>query len=202
MSLDAVDTKDWDRWGRHPASVLRHHGAKCCDRARNWFLATARSFDWSVTEGRENPGARWLSVRFKWGPNPWPVAWCEVFHLPAFDCGVFAALLREVYAARGREAYGGQIIVKSDPQTTAHAAEKWAGAPGSFSWIGNGFHYHEIVVIAGPERNARLYDPTDGVWLSSQHRAGFLAPIAVRSEAGRALDWGGHQLFPDQWCEL
>ncbi len=201
MNLAAVDSKDWIRWGQHPASALVDHGRPCCREAKNWFLSMARSFDFSITENQRRGGTRWLNARYKWGPNPWPLAWCEAIHRQEFDCGVFAAVAREIFKARGLESYGGQVILRVDPHATSHFQKQWSQNQQGFNWIGRGFVYHEIVIVESG-REALLYDATEATWLKPESIDSFESPIAVRSEAHRALNWGTFTLYPDQWCEL
>jgi hypothetical protein len=56
-------------------------------------------------------------------------------------------------------------------------------------------------VQVGPSE-ARIYDPTDGVWLDPGIRNGHGAHVAVRSEAPVALNWGKLTLVHGQWTQI
>ena len=63
------------RTGRtFPASYISHHGAPCCDIAREWI--TGMDFS-QLNAGHPLTGPRWLRKHFKWGPSKWPMHWCE-----------------------------------------------------------------------------------------------------------------------------
>lgn len=93
------DTLERAIWARASVSTLAHHGA-CCDRARGWIVAMARSHDFAATDGLDYTAPRWLTRRWRWGPTRWPIAWCEAVRAEAIDCGVFAAFAVEISAQR------------------------------------------------------------------------------------------------------
>jgi hypothetical protein len=188
-------------WVRASASVLGRHGA-CCDRARDWLCAMARSYDFAATDGLIYAGPSWLAKRYQWGPTRWPIAWCEAVAAKVVDCGVFAAFARAIFHAKGIDAYPGQVLREFAEASTAHWQERWAAVPGAFNWIGERIVYHEVcVVTVGPDE-ARVYDPTDAVWLDPGIRRGHGSHVAIRAEVPTAMSWGGHLLGNGQWVTI
>ena len=62
-----------NKWQHFPASVISHHGERCCEIAREWIL----SMDYAqVNAGSLLAGPRWLRQRYTWGPSSWPIHWC------------------------------------------------------------------------------------------------------------------------------
>lgn len=202
MTLAAVDIKDWNRWGQHPTSSLKEHQSNCCRNARNWVLAMARSFEFRITEQRQLGGMRWLTTKYQWGPNPWPLHWCEMIERSSFDCGVFAAISREIFLDRGISAYAGQVVLRANDLSVAHYENKWRNEPDAFRWTGKGFVYHEVVIVESQPGIARIYDATENRWLKPESILSHETPIAIRQEGQTALRWGNFMLYPDQWCEL
>src|SRR5512146_2214587 len=109
MSLVAPDTLERADWRGASGSQLAHHGP-CCERARAWLLAMARSHDFASSDGLAFAGPRWLTRRFEWGPMRWPAAWCEVVRAQTIDCGAFAAFALEIFRQKGIEAYPAQVL--------------------------------------------------------------------------------------------
>ena len=96
-------------WENFPYSVLSHHGTACCDIGREWI----RSMDFAQLNGADlTSGPRWLRAKYKWGPSPWPMHWCEVVRRETIDCGAHAALSREAFGARGLVAFPAQLVQK------------------------------------------------------------------------------------------
>ena len=203
--------QNYNRWVEHPTSNLLHHDAECCDRARLWFLALARSMEgWSCSQfGMKSP--TWLSQYFSWGPSIWPISWCQVVKEKVIDCGVFAALTREILTAQGHRVHAGQCLLSYNQTCTNHWKDLWKNKmpkskerrPGEvFHWVGDQVVYHEVCVIECPDGNARLYDSTFGGWYEPRTRVGFGALIAARSECPRLLKWGNKYLSCGEWVDL
>ena len=195
------DTLERASWARASISTLAHHGA-CCDRARDWIVAMTRSHDFAATDGLAYAAPRWLTRRWRWGPTRWPIAWCEAVRAEAIDCGVFAAFAVESFRAKGLEAYPGQVLRTCVEESTVHYRQKWAAMPEAFNWIGKKVIYHEVCILRIGPAEARIYDPTEGVWLDSCAQVGHGAHIAVRVELPEALTWGSHRLVNGQWTEI
>lgn len=189
-----------EEWLEQLPSHLVHHGA-CCDEARDWLIAMARSFDFAVTERQAHAGPRFLSELYAWGPNPWPLSWCEAVRRKTIDCGVFAAFAREILRAKGLAAYPGQVVQRFDEQSTGHWQKLWAGESKAFAWVGETHVYHEVVIVRRGATGAAIYDPTDGCWLDPADR-GPGALVAVRSEAPGVLSWGGMSLVNERWSRM
>ena len=57
------------RWEHFPISDIAHHGASCCELARDWVGA----MDFAQLNGADlASGPRWLRARYEWGPSAWP----------------------------------------------------------------------------------------------------------------------------------
>ncbi len=201
MRLAAADMLDRPEWVRASASKLWRHGP-CCDRARAWLVAMARSHDFAATDGLALAAPRWLTTRFRWGPTRWPIAWCQAVVAETIDCGVFGAFALEIFRAKGIDAYPGQVLRTYAETSTTHWRHKWAAVPEAFNWIGARVVYHEVAIVQVGRSEARIYDPTDGVWLDPGIRNGHGAHVAVRSEAPVAVSWGSHRLAHGQWTQL
>jgi len=185
-------------WVRASGSVLAHHGA-CCDRARNWLVAMSRSHDFAATDGLAYAGPTWLTKRYTWGPTRWPTAWCEAVNARTIDCGVFAAFARAIFHAKGIDAHPGQVLREYAEESTTHWQDLWSSIPGAFNWIGARVVYHEVCIVPVGPGEARVYDPTDGVWLDPGVRRGHGGHIAIRAELPTAMAWGEHVLVHGQW---
>src|SRR5215472_9185002 len=133
MNSAAPDTLERAAWAQASASTLAHHGA-CCDRARAWLLGMGRSLDFAASDGLAYAGPRWLTRRWEWGPTRWPIGWCEAVRAAAIDCGVFAVFAREIFRAKGIDAYPGQVLRSYAEESTAHWRRKWASMPDAFNW--------------------------------------------------------------------
>ncbi len=201
MDLDAAATELSPAWQAAATSTLVSHGA-CCVQARAWLLASARSFDFARSDRATFSAPRWLTRRYVWGPTRWPISWCEAVKAKTIDCGVFAVFAREIFRAKGIEAYGGQVIRSYDAASLAHWRAKWARHPEAFPWIGEDQVFHEIVVVRSGRDTARIYDPTDGIWLDSGTFSGHYGHVAIRGDNPIPLDWGATRLRRGQWTAL
>jgi hypothetical protein len=202
------------RWVEHPASIIIHHEAACCEEARLWFLAYARSMEVGASTQFQVKAPAWLMGLFDWGPSKWPISWCEVVKEKTIDCGAFAALAREVFQAQGHEAFPAQALLSYNRICTEHWQDLWKGPPRdvkdakdseikeTFPWVGDEIVYHEICVIERPDGTAIFYDSTFGQWYLPETRVGFGALLAVRSECPRLLDWNGKSISCGEWVDL
>jgi hypothetical protein len=201
MPSAAVDIFDRPEWVRASVSVLASHGA-CCDRARAWLAAMGRSHDFAATDGLAFAGPGWLTERYAWGPTRWPLAWCDAVRAKTIDCGVFSVFALEIFRAKGIEAFPGQVLRICAAERTTHWQHKWSAIPEAFNWIGPRFVYHEVNIVRVDGEDARVYDPTVGVWLDPAVQTGHGGHIAIRAELPVALSWGGHKLVNGQWTKL
>ena len=200
----------FNRWLEHPSSNIVHHERPCCDEARRWFLSYARSMEIGMGSQFGLKAPTWLSQLFEWGPSEWPISWCEVVKEKVIDCGVFAALAREVFKAQGFEPHPAQALLSYNETCTGHWQEYWDQRKKKkkrnhrefFPWIGDHVVYHELCVLELNDGNARFYDSTWGIWHLPQPRTGFGALLALRSECSRLLRWGDRLFSCGEWIEL
>ncbi|MEZ0393041.1 MAG: hypothetical protein ACAH59_12545 [Pseudobdellovibrionaceae bacterium] len=153
----------------------------------------------------------WLSQVFEWGPSVWPISWCQVFQEKTIDCGVFAALSREVFTAQGFEVHPAQALISYNQTCTDHWKDLWETGLRNleshqsgdvFPWVGDQIVYHEICLLEMPEEKARIFDSTFGYWFEPQQRVGFGALLSIRSECPRILEWGDKVLSYGEWVDL
>lgn len=197
-------------WIEHPSSSIVHHEHSCCEEARLWFLSYARSMEAGLGSQFTMKAPSWLSQLFEWGPSEWPISWCEVVKEKVIDCGVFAALAREVFKAQGLEPFPAQALLSYNSVCTGHWQEFWEKRKKKkirnqrdlFPWIGNEVVYHEICVLEMPDATARFYDSTWGHWYLPESRVGFGALLALRSECSRVLRWGKRTMTCGEWVDL
>ena len=201
--------ENYDRWIEHPSSSILHHEKDCCEEARMWFLAYAKSMEgWASAQYKMRPPT-WLSEKFTWGPSPWPITWCQVFKEKTIDCGVFAALAREIFAAQGLLAFPAQALLSYNEDCTDHWKDLWkTGITKSenkknfFPWVGDRVVYHEVCVLELPGQFARIFDSTFGFWLEPSTRIGFGSLLSIRSECPRLLRWHDKFLSFGEWVDL
>jgi len=202
----------YTRWLEHPSSSIIHHERECCEEARLWFLAYSRSMEgWTSSQYQMKPPT-WLLQTFNWGPSVWPISWCQVFKEKTIDCGVFAALAREIFQAQGHEAHPAQALLSYNQNCTEHWKDLWINGMKKietkkqsgevFPWVGNQIVYHEVCVLEMPDGRAKIYDSTFGNWLEPNKRVGFGALLSVRSECPRLISWGGQLLSYGEWVDL
>lgn len=227
MILDAADIKNYrapfafenifssekfyPQWLEHPSSAIIHHDKECCEEARLWFLAYARSMEGWTTSQHEMKPPSWLSQLFSWGPSLWPISWCEVVKEKIIDCGVFAALSREIFTAQGIEVHPAQALLSYNRVCTDHWKDLWITGMKKFEstktgevfpWVGDTVVYHEVCIIEQIDGSAKIYDSTFGHWLEPVKRNGFGALLSVRSECPRLIHWGEKILSYGEWVDL
>jgi hypothetical protein len=113
------------KWVEHSCSYILHHDERCCEEARLWFLAYARSMEIDSLSQYTIKAPTWLSKRF----TQWPISWCQLVKEEVVDCGVFAALAREVFKAQGLEAHPAQALLSYNETCTNHWKDLWKRAP-------------------------------------------------------------------------
>jgi hypothetical protein len=206
MISGAASEEYFNRWVEHPSSSIIHHDRSCCEEARLWFLAYARSMEIGMLSQFEVKAPTWLTQLFRWGPSQWPISWCEVVRQEVIDCGVFAALAREVFKAQGQEVHPAQALLRYNPACTAHWDDLWreerAKKRELFPWVGKELVYHELCLLETRQGEARVYDSTWGLWHLPHARQGFGAMLAIRTECPRLLRWGDKTLSCGDWTEL
>ena len=211
----------FSRWVEHPSSSILHHDQDCCERARLWFLAYARSMETGNQSQFQLKAPTWLSQLFTWGPSKCPIFWCQLVRETVIDCGVFAALAREVFLAQGHEAHPAQALLSYDETCTRHWKDLWKKEPKKlhanlaeakkevdqkasevFPWIGTKMVYHELCVVEWLDGIAKVYDSTWGNWYEPHQRIGFGALLAIRTECPRVLRWGNRTMSCGEWMDL
>jgi hypothetical protein len=194
--------KNFYRWIEHPSSEIIHHERACCEEAKLWFMAYAKSMQIGSLSQFKLNAPSWLLGLFQWGASKWPISWCEVVHEKVIDCGVFAALAREVLQAQGHEVHPAQALLSYNKTCTDHWKDLWTNQSESFPWIGDQIVYHEIVVLEQCDGTARFYDSTFGQWYQPEPRLGFGALLALKSGCPRILKWGDKQISCGEWIDL
>jgi hypothetical protein len=189
------------RWETFPYSCIAHHGEACCDVAREWVLA----YDFAQLNGADPlSGPRWLRQKYKWGPSPWPMHWCEAVERKTLDCGALGCMAREVFTARGQTAFPAQFV----QQYTTDATSQWAGAwdeeKVSTHWIDEDVIYHEATALVIGDGEVKLFDPSAGWWMNPRQTGGYGALLAVRifDGEGRTYKWGDHRLTANSWTKV
>ena len=209
---DLIDQEEnYPKWIEHGCSSILHHESDCCEEARLWFLAYARSMEgWSASQYELRPPT-WLSHHFTWGPSVWPISWCQALKEKIIDCGVFAALAREVFQAQGFLAHPAQVLLYYNESCTHHWKDIWVNGMKKvekskigevFPWVGSRIVYHELCLLEMPDGSAKVYDSSWGHWLEPHSRLGFAGLLSVRSECPRLLNWGDKLLSYGEWVDL
>jgi hypothetical protein len=206
-----ADEENYPQWMEHCCSSILHHERECCEKARLWFLAYARSMEgWASSQYELRPPT-WLSRMFTWGPSVWPISWCELVKEKVIDCGVFAALAREIFRAQGFQPHPAQVLLYYNESCTDHWKALWERGMKNvdekklgdvFPWVGNQIVYHELCLLEMPDGTAKIYDSSWGHWFEPQPRIGYGGILAVRSECPRLLEWGDHVLSYGEWVNL
>jgi hypothetical protein len=193
------------RWQDFPASGLSHHGAACCETAREWIAA----MDYAQLNGGDLlTGPRWLRKRYEWGPSPWPMHWCALVERKTIDCGAHSALAHEAFAARGVTAFRAQFVQRYDADAMAQWRTKWGAERVSDHWLGDDVIYHEGNALLVGEDEVKLWDASAGWWIDPRQAGGYGSLAAVRIFAdgqwggGDGLRWGEHRIKPNQWREI
>jgi hypothetical protein len=199
----AADRLPSDQWQDFPYSALSHHGAACCDIAREWVL----SMDFAQLNGADvASGPRWLRARYKWGPSEWPMHWCDVVRRKTIDCGAHAALSREAFRARGLTAFPAQLVQRYTEDATGQWREKWGREQVSCHWLDGEHIYHEATALQVGTSDVKIWDASSASWLDApQSGAGYGTVVAVRffaDDGAGTLNWGDRALTPNVWNQL
>jgi hypothetical protein len=188
------------RWQDFPYSCLSHHGAACCDVAREWVIA----MDFAQLNGGDKlSGPRWMREKYQWGPSPWPMHWCELVGRKVIDCGAHSALAHEAFVARGVTAFRAQFIQRYSADALAQWRGKWGEEQVSQHWIGEDVIYHEGNAILDGAGQLKLWDSSAACWLNPRNVTGYGSLAAVRVFGpSEALRWGEHRIEPNVWHHL
>jgi hypothetical protein len=151
----------------------------------------------------------WITDRWSWGPNPWPLFWCEAIEATELDCGALAELAASALRATGAEVCRVQLVESFDPDSVAHWRARWEGVAGGEPWIWGFLVYHEAVGVLAAAA-LRIWDPTEGTWrtLSGMNESGrivalrLVADPVAEAQTPHVLGWEGLELPVGRWTEL
>lgn len=147
---------DLARFSQIPPSYLSHHHAECCSLAQLSVMTRLQDVSLSSALAR-------IPKFVTWAPNPWPHFWCELDQggeRLSGDCGVHAALARELLMANGVESSNAQIAIRDFGHSIDHWSDRWLNAGLHPSWIGNSCVYHEVLYC-----NGKFWDPSEARWI-------------------------------------
>jgi len=193
--------------GNINSTSILSHGDACCRVAKRFFmqLGMLSLFD--------DPPAlsqlTWLTRIFKWGPVRHPVYWCQLPSLKEVDCGVFAAILRELCSSRNIAAFPFQMIVKYPVHRVQHWHRIWMRRLGRADWIWleKGYVYHEAVAfVRGGE--LRAYDPVLKSWVEASTKdGGVVVAIRIINNNKESYEfpgavWNGLKVKFNEWLIL
>lgn len=202
---DFIDTTAAiERWQHFPASVILHHGKRCCQIAREWVF----SIDYSQLNGEHTlAGPRWIRQRFQWGPSNWPISWCEAVEQKTLDCGALAAVANEGFTARGVPSYPTQLIQQYDENATHHWQRKWGADEASVHWIKEDLIYHEGCAVVSRDNEIKVWDPTASWWVNPKQFGGYGGLILIRvfapqTESSSIFNWGSHTIVANRWQKI
>lgn len=203
---ETIERLPSDTWRDFPHSRISHHGGACCETARHWVIA----MDYAMLGGSDPAsGPRWLRARYKWGPSPWPIHWCELVERKVIDCGAHAALAQAVFDARGQTSFHAQLIQKYSPDATSQWRSAWTEEETSCHWLAEDIIYHEATALVLGDDAVKLWDPSAGWWLNPRQQGeGYGNLLAVRifapSDAAGAdgFAWGSRRLTPGRWNQI
>ena len=192
----------YDRWKDWEPSRVSHHGAMCCEIARELIVDA----DFSFLNGA-NPmtGPRWLRQRFEWGPGVYPLHWCEIPKKNALDCGILAALSYELFTHRGVRAFRAQLIQEFADSAAAHWRSSWEEDSAITAWIAGQVIYHEGCAILDRSNELKLWDSSSGWWIDPKTTRGYGSILGLKissHEIIQDLKWGNHCLDTNRWMEL
>ena len=193
----------FEHWKDWQPSQISHHGALCCEIAREWITAT----DFSEIGECRLTGPRWLRQKFKWGASSFPIYWCETVRRKTLDCGALAALAHEVFAARGVRSYRVQLIQRFSRVATSQWTNSWGSCGEPLAWTKGDLIYHEAGAIDTGARKIKVWDASAGWWVDSKPANGYGAVLAIRLsglnlQAGESLRWGEYTIKACEWKEV
>lgn len=189
----------YHNWRDWPASQISHHGRPCCEIAREWLDATDQS---SLNGSDIRSGPRWLLDKFQWGPNTFPVTWCDAVRRKTLDCGALAALAHESFINRGLKSYRVQLVQRFSEVSTDQWSNSWNDADAPMLWINKDLIYHEGNAPLVSEGEIKVWDASAGWWVDPKSTDGYgsLAAIRVTAPIGTAdLQWGKRSIKTNDW---
>lgn len=191
----------YGKWADWQPSQISHHGAMCCEIAREWTTA----MDFSELGGADvTTGPRWLRQRFNWGCSTFQIFWCDAVRRDTLDCGALAALAHEVFLSRGVKSVRLQLVQKFTENAIAQWTNNWHDGLTPLEWVHDDLIYHEGCAVVFGENEIKLWDASAGWWIDTKQRDGYGSVLAVRIAApvGGAevsFKWGNHTLAANRW---
>ena len=196
----------FDKWKDWHASEISHHGAMCCEIAREWLTAT--DYSELASGGGITTGPRWLRQKFNWGASAFPIFWCEAVRKKTLDCGALAALAFEVFKARGVKSYRVQMVQRFSDVATKQWESSWNPGSEPLRWTQEDLIYHEGCAI-DPNRDGeiKIWDSSAGWWVDPASKDGYGALLAVRLSGfnlpqDARFAWGAHTINAEQWTAV
>lgn len=203
-SKSAVEV--YDKWHDWHASEISHHGAMCCEIAREWITAN----DFSELGGASVlTGPRWLRQKFIWGASSFPIYWCEAVRKKTLDCGALAALAAEVFKTRGVKTYRAQMVQRFSETSTAQWSSSWENSDEQLRWMNDDLIYHEgcAISVGNGKSEVKIWDASAGWWVDPQPKDGYGALLAIRLSAfnlpkDARFTWGNNRLDALRWTAI
>ena len=143
--------------------IYEHKNCAHCKVAKSWFENLANSH-------HEIP-PRWIGKRWKWGPNLWPVYWCELAESRHAGCMILSKMVRFALDIKNIENTPVQVIEKYDKRYTSHIKKQWNKF--DTNWIDDSYVFHEMVGIKTTDKLSftpktldgfHLWDPSEQSW--------------------------------------
>ena len=191
----------FDKWKDWHASEISHHGALCCEIAREWLTST----DYSELGGSSPlTGPRWLRQKFKWGASTFPIFWCEAVRKHTLDCGALAALAFEIFKTRGIKSCRVQMVQRFSDVATSQWENSWNLNGEPLAWTNNDLIYHEGCAISLDNDEIKIWDASAGWWVDPNSKDGYGALLAVRLSnfnlpPNAVFQWGNHRIEACRW---
>ncbi len=183
-------------------SAISHHGSRCCDIAKSWFLAMDKSH---LAPNGTSLMPIWIQEKYKWGPSKWPIYWCEAIESEFLDCGAQAALYHESIRGRGVNTLLTQLVLWHTQQDCAHWNKMWEQKGVTCNWITSPFVYHEVcAVLFDGQRTPQILDPQNNCWIDPNQGFGYKRPVAIRvfSHQHSNIVWGRTEIECNKWVNL
>ncbi len=191
MPSAAPDTLERADWMQASVSTLADHGP-CCARARAWLIAMARSHDFASTDGLDVRGAALAHQALDLGSD----ALADRLVRGGQRRDHRLRRLRRVRARdlprqgnRGLPRPGAAHLRRGEHRRTGATSGRRCRARSTGS--ARASSTTRSAWCASDGNQARVYDPTDGVWLDPEIYRGHGGHIAIRAELPVALKWGG-----------
>ena len=116
------------------------------------------------------------------------------------DCGVFAALAREILRQLDVANYAVQIIERFPATEVQHFKKFWERQDSSPLWLGQNYAYHELCLVEnGMGLPPVLFDPSFGTIIEDIASESFGGIVALRAQLSQPVSWAGRKLQGTDW---